>query len=483
MKPSFYITTPIYYVNDLPHLGHAYSTLVADVMARAERLARGASSVFFLTGTDEHGAKIAEKATAAGLSPQAFADLNAEKFKSAWAALNIQYDDFIRTTENRHSEAVIKIMGRLRAAQTPAGRDVLYQADYEGLYCVGCEKFLTAKDIVDGKCPLHDREPELVKEKNWFFRLRDYLPALEEKINNGSLVIYPEERKNETLGLFKQGLEDFSVSRQKVKWGIPVPWDQEQVIYVWLEALMNYITGIGYPEDKKKFSQWWPANIQILGPDILKFHAIYWPVMLLALDLPLPEKLYVHGYFTVDGKKMSKSLGNAIDPIALTEKYGADAARYLILSQFAFGFESDIKVTDFDQRYTAQLVNGLSNLVARLTNLAEKHLPVDIKIELVQDESQGKVLNLIQAAKFKEALDFCWQIISQCDQELEQTKPWEMAKENPQQAAEILIKLLGQLRLVGALLEPLMPQTSQIITNIFSADSIKRPANIFNRLT
>ena len=481
MAAKFYITTPIYYVNDQPHLGHAYTTLIADVLARLQRRQLGSKQVWFLTGTDEHGAKVAEKAAAADLPVEEYVERVAGQFRQAWQALNIGYDDFIRTTDERHAQAVTKIMGRLRAAQTPAGREALYLDEYQGLYCIGCEKFLTEKDLVDGLCPLHNRKPELIKEKNWFFRLSDYLPTVEKLISSDELLIQPVERKNEALGFIKQGLTDFSVSRQSVKWGLPIPWDQGQTIYVWVEALMNYVTAIGYLTDDKKFQSWWPAEVQLLGPEILKFHAIYWPALLLALGLSLPRKLLVHSFFTVDGQKMSKSLGNAIDPVKLAERYTADGARYLILSQFAFGAEADIKVSDFDERYTADLANGIGNLVARLTNLAEKS-QVSGQIIVPTDDRIARVHHLFLEAQIKEALNLIWEMIRESDQELEKVKPWQLARTDSAAAAELIWRLLSKLKLIGQLIEPVLPETAVKIAGLFKDGRVVKPANLFNRL-
>jgi len=483
MSKSFYVTTPIYYVNDQPHLGHAYSTLLADVLARYYRHKLGNDKVWLLAGTDEHGAKVLAKAQEQSIPVEIFVTSVAEKFQQAWKNLAISNDDFIRTTEERHMQAVTKIMGRLRAAQTPTGADVLYQGTYEGLYCEGCEKFLTERDLVDDKCPLHPGQtPQLVKEANWFFRLTDFLPQIAESIEKDLIKIIPAERKNEALGYIKQGMTDFSVSRENVSWGIPLPWEPTQTIYVWIEALMNYITAIGYPGDDKKFNHWWPAQAQVLAADILKFHAIFWPAMLLALKLPLPEKLFVHGFFTVDGQKMSKSIGNVIDPNILVERFGVDATRYLILSQFSFGSESDIKVSDFTERYNADLANGLGNLVARLTNLAEKHLPAGTSIPEVQDMRADQINTLIEAMKYREALQIIWQIIAECDGQLEREKPWELIKTNPERVMVLLTELLAKVRYIGQAVTPVMPTIGERIAEIFATDIIHKPANLFNRL-
>ena len=376
MPDKFYTTTPIYYVNDKPHIGHAYTTIVADVLARYWRTKIGEDNVFFLTGTDEHGAKVAEVAKKNNVSPQQFTDQIAQQYKEAWANLDISNNDFIRTTEDRHKKIVVNILNKLKEA------GVLYEADYKGLYCVGCEKFITESELVDGKCPNHNTEPETLAEKNWFFKLSDYLPKIKKSIESGELIIYPEARQKEVLGLIKQNIPDFSISRSKksVPWGIDLPWDKEQKIYVWVDALSNYITTLGYP-DGDDYKKYWPADVQLMGLEILKFHALYWPAILMALNIPLPKALYIHGFFTINGQKMSKSLGNVISPNELVEQYGAEVTKYLILSQFSFGSESDIKIEEFPVKYNADLVNGLGNLINRVTNMVEQYLDGNIGIE------------------------------------------------------------------------------------------------------
>src|SRR3989338_5937765 len=331
---KFYITTPIYYVNDRPHIGHAYTTVAADVLARYHRL-RG-DEVFFLTGTDEHGKKIADAAQAAGKTPQAFTDEVAGEFQSVWKELDISNDKFIRTTSSEHKTRVREIFTKLKAAKTPLGNDVIYEGKYKGLYCTGCEKFITEREIENNRCPLHpNKELEKVSEKNYFFRLTDYLGSIKEKIVNDELLILPAKRKAEVLGFFKQDLQDFSVSRESVTWGIELPFDTTQIAYVWVDALSNYITALGYPDSPEKFKIFWPADLQLMAQDIIKFHAVYWPAILMALDLELPRAQFVHGFFTINGKKMSKSLGNIINPLDLVATYGSDVTRYLLLSQFS----------------------------------------------------------------------------------------------------------------------------------------------------
>lgn len=484
MSEKFYITTPIYYVNDKPHIGHAYTTIVADVLARFYRGQIGEDNVFFLTGTDEHGAKVAEAAEKEGVDPQAFTDKVSQTFKDAWKNLDINYNHFIRTTDDQHKKIVVEILQKLKEAKTPQGNDVLYEGDYQGLYCVGCEKFITESELVDGKCPDHNKEPENLTEKNWFFKLSDFLPRIKQAIESGELVIYPQSRKNEVLGLIdKQDLPDFSISRSKksVPWGIDLPWDDSQKTYVWVDALSNYITALDYPNGKD-FKKFWPADAQFLALDILKFHALFWPAILLALDLPLP-KLYIHGFFTIDGKKMSKTLGNVISPNELVEKYGPEVSKYLILSQFSFGSESDIKVEEFPNKYNADLVNGLGNLVNRVTNMVEKYL--DGKI----DTKQFKVATVggeeIKNLRFREALLTIWQIIQKENSLIDENKPWELAKDeaNKEKLEELLQELSNDLYTVATSLLPFMPQKAQEIIDILTADKMVKPSEpLFERL-
>ncbi|MFA6466807.1 MAG: methionine--tRNA ligase [Patescibacteria group bacterium] len=476
-KEKFYITTPIYYVNDKPHIGHAYTTIVADVLARFYREEIGKENVFFLTGTDEHGAKVAQAAAKEGLDPQAFTDQVSQKFKDTWENLDISYDHFIRTTDKGHKDIVIEILKKLKEA------DVLYQGDYQGLYCVGCEKFILESELVDNKCPDHNKIPEKLIEKNWFFSLQQFLPKIKKAIETGELSIYPESRKKEVLGLIdKQELPDFSISRSKksVPWGIDLPFDANQKTYVWVDALSNYISALAYPQGKD-FKKFWPADAQFLALDILKFHAVYWPAILMALDLPLP-KLYIHGFFTIDGKKMSKTLGNVIDPNKLVEDYGSEISKYLILSQFSFGSEADIKIEDFPVKYNADLVNGLGNLINRVTNMVEKYLDGKIKVDFKYTQLGQEEIRQLH---FREALLTIWQVIAKDNSLIDQTKPWELAKDekNLGQIEKILQELILDLYNIALALKPFMPKKSKEILDIVTADKIKKPEKpLFPRL-
>ena len=485
---KFYITTPIYYVNDQPHIGHAYTTIVADVLARFYRRELGQDQVFFLTGTDEHGAKVAAAAAKNNLSPQAFTDQVSQQFKETWKILDISYDHFIRTTDQSHIQAVRKILEILKQAKTPAGQEVLYKDDYEGLYCVGCEKFILSSELIDGKCPWHNKEPQVVREKNWFFRLRDFLPAIKKLIASDELLIYPVARKNEVLGLIdKQNIPDFSISRsaKSVSWGIDLPWDKEQKVYVWVDALTNYISALGYP-DGENYQKFWPAEAQLMALDILKFHALYWPAILLAIGAPLPRGLYIHGFFTIDGQKMSKSLANVIKPRQLVERYGAEATKYLILSQFSFGAESDIRVQDFSDKYNADLVNGLGNLLSRVTNMIQQYVGGRAKIDRARKErivGQEEIINF----RFREALLTIWQIIRNCNSLIDQEKPWELAKKNDkingQKLTTTLDALATDLYDIAVSIGPFMPQTSAKIINIITAPKVIKPkAPLFPRI-
>lgn len=468
MSQKFYITTPIYYVNARPHIGHAYTTLAADVVSRW-RKSKG-DDVFFLTGTDEHGAKVAEAAKEANRQPEEFAAEVAADFKSAWTNLNIEYSDFIRTTESRHQQGVVAFLQKLK------DNGALYEGEYAGLYCTGCESFKTEKELVDGKCPDHNRIPEKVTEKNWFFKLSDYLAKVESLIENDTVRIRPASAKKEALGLIKQKLEDFSVSRENVAWGIPLPWDASQTVYVWVEALQNYITALGYP----KLNDYWPADVQLIGKDILKFHAIYWPAMLLAAGLETPKELFVHGYFTIDGKKMGKSMGNAIDPNQLVAEYGADAARYLLLSQFPFGQDGDVKAEKFNEQYNSFLVNGLGNLVARTATLIESHFGGEIVIKEAGLGAEN-IDQLMGEFKFEEALKALQSKLGELDKRMEDAKPWELVASDKAKAETVLSEIASCLVAAARQLAPLLPATAEKVIRQFTGGTIRKGEPLFPR--
>ncbi|OIO48378.1 MAG: methionine--tRNA ligase [Parcubacteria group bacterium CG1_02_41_12] len=465
---KFYITTPIYYVNAKPHIGHAYTTLAADVISRFQK-SQG-RDCFFLTGTDEHGAKVALSAKEAGKDPQKFTDEVAQEFKTAWKNLGIEYSDFIRTTETRHKERVKKFLENLKE------KGILYEGEYKGLYCTGCENFITEKELVDNKCQNHKKEPEQVIEKNWFFKLSNYTKQIKELIESDKILIRPEFAKKEALGLLEQGLDDFSISREKVSWGVKLPWDENQSVYVWVDALLNYITAREYPNLKGK----WPADLQLIGKDILKFHAIYWPAMLLAAELDPPKELFVHGYFTIDGQKMSKSLGNVIDPNDLVKDYGTDGARYLILSQFPFGQDGDVKADMFKEQYNSDLANGIGNLLSRASNLIEKNF--DGEFEKKESSSVKRDFNVLMLEyKLYEALKSVISGFSELDKKIDQSKLWNLVKTDKEKAGKILSEIASEILVLAGELELFLPETAEKIIKQFTQKNIKKQEPMFPR--
>lgn len=459
-KKKFYITTSIAYTNAFPHIGFALELIQADVIARYHRLLD--DDVFFLTGTDEHGTKIARAAKEEGKDPKEFVDEISNRFRELTKTLNISNSDFIRTTDRKkHWPVVEKVWKELEA------NGDIYKKKYKGFYCAGCEAFITEKDLVDGRCPNHQKKPELVEEENYFFRLSKYSDKIKEKIEKDELRIIPETRKNEVLSLIKQGLEDvsFSRSREKLKWGIEVPGDPSQTIYVWADALVNYISVLGY-KSNEKFKKYWPADVHCLGKDILKFHALIWPAILLSLGLKLPKVIFVHGYLTSGGQKMSKSLGNVVDPFNLVEKYGTDAVRYFLLREIPSTEDGDFTYEKFEARYNSDLASGLGNLVARLTTMAEKIEKTEFEKDKKDIEKYPHIKKAnkeweraLEEFKFNEALKSTWDLVSFCDKQIDKEKPWEK-KEN---SAEVLRLLLGTLLRVAYNLKPFLPETSKEI--------------------
>ena len=482
MPKPFYITTPIYYVNDKPHIGHAYTTISADMISRFHKLA--GRDTFFLTGTDEHGNKVAEAAAKANLSEIEFCDKTVETFQNAWNNLTIENDYFIRTTSERHKKAVWKILDAMRNAKTDTGEDVVYTDYYEGLYCTGCEKFITDKELVDGLCPDHKKKPELLKEKNYFFRLTAFLPKIKELIESNELEILPEERKREVLGLIGQDLNDFSLSRERVKWGVPLSFDKSQVAYVWVDALSNYISAIGYGDDEESFNKWWTNGevVHLMAKDILKFHCLFWPAMLLAAGEKLPKTLFLHGFFTVDGEKMSKSLGNMIDPNEVVENFGADGTRYLLLTQFPFGVDGDVQAKRFITQYNSDLANDLGNLVSRVVKMVLSNF--DGKLPLPKKEIDG-LEELLKAAEgmpnaaythvkhfqLSKAIEEAMGLVKTTNKFFNDKAPWKLGKEGKvDEMGGILYACCEVIRIVSIVLSPIMPTKMREIRAIFNLD-------------
>jgi len=458
---KFYITTPIYYVNDKPHIGHTYTTVVVDVLARWHKIQK--DQVFFLTGTDEHGAKIAAAAAAVGKSEKEFVDEKTQSFKDVWQKLNIEYNNFLRTTDPAHIAAVQTAIQHLK------DKGLIYKGQYEGLYCQGCEQYKTSDDLIDGKCPEHQIEPQSMKEESYFFKLSQFEKQLKEKIESDELEIKPTERKNEALSFINKGLKDISISRANVSWGVPLPFDKNYTLYVWLDAFLNYLTGLGWKGGAGNAPKFFPPDIQLMSKDILRVHATIWPALLLALELPLPKKIFVHGYFTVQGQKMSKSLGNVIWPEDLVGKFGIDGSRYLLMSLLAYGQDGDISWEKLTEKYNADLANGLGNLVSRVSKLNENLKVKNKKLELRIKNLEG----LFDEFKFKEILDEIWQQIAWANKYIEEKKLWELVKTDPKEGKKVLENLISLISGIGEVISPFMPETSLKIKEILKTGNIK----------
>lgn len=463
---KFYITTSIAYVNAPPHIGYALELVQADVLARWKRL-KG-DDIFFLTGTDEHGRKIVEAAEAAGKPVERFVDETAAKFKELAKVLNISNNDFVRTTDRkRHWPAVEKMWRKLLS------KGDIYKANYKGLYCVGHEAFMKPSELKDGKCPIHLKEPQKIEEENYFFRLSRYASELESIIRTEEFKIIPAGRKNEILSFIAEGLEDVSFSRpaKDLSWGVPVPDDPTHTMYVWCDALVNYISIIGFARDSENFKKYWPADIHVIGKDILRFHALIWPAMLLSAGLPLSKNLFVHGFITSGGQKMSKTLGNVIDPFEVIKKYGAEATRYYLLREIPPTEDGDFTFEKFEERYNADLANGLGNLVARVLTLAEKRtsnnadLKISADVQEIIDWTWKNYEKTLDEMKFNETLETVWRLIGFCDEYVDKHKPWELLKveEKQREFEQIIFNLLNALANIAWMLEPFMPQTADKI--------------------
>jgi methionyl-tRNA synthetase len=456
---KLYITTPIYYVNDVPHIGHAYTTIAADVLARFHR-SQG-DNVFLLTGTDEHGLKIQHKAEEAGKKPQRFVDEIAGEFKKLWNKLGIGHDNFIRTTDPAHKKAVEK------ALQTLYEKGAIYKGEYEGLYCVACEQFRHENELVDGRCPDHDIVLEKIKEECYLLKMADLQEKLISEIENDNFSIWPERYKKEILSFLKnEKLKDISISRKNVSWGIPLPFDKEHTTYVWVDAFLNYLTGLGWGgstlEPSSRVARFWPADVQLIGKDILRVHATIWPIMLLHLGIPLPKMLFVHGHIRSGGRKMSKTLGNTISIEEMLEKFGVDGTRYLLMSAGTFGEDVDVTMERMVEKYNADLANGLGNLVSRVVKMLRNTKSEILNPKQIQN-SKSEIRNFILNLEINQALEHVWNIIRRDDKFVEDNKPWELAKNDEKKFEEVMKKLVSDLYLISELVVFFMPETAEKI--------------------
>jgi methionyl-tRNA synthetase len=463
-RDVFYITTPIYYPNDVPHIGHAYNAVATDFIARYHRL-RG-ERVFHLTGTDEHGLKLQRAAEAAGKDPQGWVDEMEPRWKEVWARLEIANDDYIRTTEPRHAAAVVKLLETVHGN----GRADIYLGTYEGLYCVSCEAYYTEADLLEGeRCPIHERPVEHVTEENYFFRLSAYRDRLLEHYGANPSAVEPESRRNEVLSLLRSGLQDFSISRTNFRWGIPLPWDRDHVCYVWFDALTNYITAAGYGTDRDRFAAMWPANVHLIGKDILRFHAVYWPAMLMAGGVEPPTQVWAHGFLTVGGKKMSKTNATGIHPFELADHFGVDSYRYYFMREIQFGQDGSFSWESMVDRHNADLANGLGNLASRVLAMLgsyfdgvvpppggageEDDLPAVIEHAVRRfDEHMGSLA-------LSQALAAVWDVVGRANGYLVEREPWKVAKDETRRGelAGVLYAAAETLRVLAVMISPIMP--------------------------
>lgn len=473
MSKTFYLTTPIYYVNDKPHIGHAYTTILADVLARYHRNA--GRETFFLTGLDEHGQKVQQAAEDRGIEPQQHCDEMAPRFIDLWEKLHISYDDFIRTTENRHKKIVQMFLQKVYDAGD------IYEDEYEGLYSVSEERFITEKEAESDEF----RDIKKLKEKNYFFKMGKYQDALIDHIESNPKFIQPEHRKNEILGFLRQPLNDLCVSRPKsrLNWGIELPFDKEYVTYVWFDALINYITAPGFGKDHESFDKWWPVSYHLIGKDILTTHAVYWPTMLMSANIELPQSIFAHGWWLMGESKMSKSIGNVINPMDLIDDYGVDPVRYYLMREMVLGQDSNFTMESFIQRYNSDLANDFGNLLSRISTLMKKNydgrIPdpgelseAELRIKTKGESLCGTVNGMIKNMRLNEAIENTMQYIRSVNKYMEENAPWKLVKEDKSAAGKILYTAGEALRLGAVLLSPVMPNRTAILLDALNAPGV-----------
>ncbi|MDI6809617.1 MAG: methionine--tRNA ligase [Candidatus Eisenbacteria bacterium] len=476
--PKFYLTTAIDYVNSLPHVGTAYEKITADVIARYKRLS--GFDTFLLMGNDEHSYNVRKEALGKGLEPAEYCDMMAEKFRERWASLEISFDDFIRTTEPRHADAVKDLFTKIN------GNGDIYKGKYEGYYCVSCEAYLKEKDLADGNCPVHGTRAEWLSEENYFFALSKYAGKLEKHIDENPDFVLPEIRRNEILNVIKGGLEDVSISRSSLGWGVPAPVDAAQTIYVWFDALINYLSGIGYPGTSTLFDRYWPCDLHIVGKDITRFHCVVWPAMLLSAGIPLPKSIFGHGFVSFKGEKMSKTLGHVVDPLDVVAKYGADSLRYYLLREVPFGKDGDFSWELFIERYNSDLANNIGNLVTRTLGMLERYSNAEVPRSQKRNALDDEVISVSSQtiAEYRQFMDgyelhqgvqSALKLSRRANQYIEESQPWVLAKGGDKERLGTVLAVLSEaIRILAGLLCPFLPSKSKEIETLFSIDQVEK---------